>query len=250
MELEENSLDGHWTKDEKGCPQFFIINEAIISKLCVLGEDIEPCFEGATIGKVQFTLDADFKQKLYELMNEVKNNEGGITSVEKELNKNDDVTTEEIETVEEPVEASATDSVVKEEVETPSNDDAMYALQKNFDELKTKFDALQIAYDSLEAFKANIDKKEKQEMIDRFYMLTDEQKKNVVDNIDKYSVQDIEKELAVICFRNGINFAPEEETKDESHSNTFSLDSATNDDESIPEWLKVALATKEDIDNN
>jgi hypothetical protein len=49
MELAENYLDATWTKDDNGKPQFFIINEAIVSKLCVLGDDFEPCFEGSHI---------------------------------------------------------------------------------------------------------------------------------------------------------------------------------------------------------
>ena len=32
MELDENLIDAEWTKDSNGEPQFFIINEAIISK--------------------------------------------------------------------------------------------------------------------------------------------------------------------------------------------------------------------------
>jgi hypothetical protein len=39
MELDEKTLDATWTKDINGNPKFFIINEAIISKLCILGED-------------------------------------------------------------------------------------------------------------------------------------------------------------------------------------------------------------------
>ena len=72
MELDENFLSGSWTKDNNGNPQFFIINEAIISKLCILGEDEEPCFEGASITKVQFSLDEDFKIKLFSMMNDIK----------------------------------------------------------------------------------------------------------------------------------------------------------------------------------
>jgi hypothetical protein len=52
MELDEHSLNASWTKDSNGQPQFFIINEAIMSKLCILGEDVEPCFEGASITNV------------------------------------------------------------------------------------------------------------------------------------------------------------------------------------------------------
>ena len=45
MELDEKKLNAFWTKDTNGEPQFFIINEAIISKLCILGENKEPCFQ-------------------------------------------------------------------------------------------------------------------------------------------------------------------------------------------------------------
>lgn len=72
MELDENFLDASWAKDENGNAKFFIINEAIISKLCILGEDVEPCFEGATITDVQFSLNMgeEFKERFYSLMNE------------------------------------------------------------------------------------------------------------------------------------------------------------------------------------
>nr|DAN97169.1 MAG TPA: hypothetical protein [Caudoviricetes sp.] len=49
MELDDKNISAHWSKDTNGNPKFFIINEAIIKGLCVLGEDVEPCFEGATI---------------------------------------------------------------------------------------------------------------------------------------------------------------------------------------------------------
>ena len=62
MELDEKIIDAHWTKDENGKKQFFIINEGIISKLCILGEDTEPCFEGSQITKVQFSFEDGFKQ--------------------------------------------------------------------------------------------------------------------------------------------------------------------------------------------
>ena len=63
MELDEDTLDAHWTEDNNGMPEFFIINEAIISKLCILGDEEEPCFEGSTITKptIEFSFDDGFK---------------------------------------------------------------------------------------------------------------------------------------------------------------------------------------------
>ena len=64
MELEENYLHGNWSEDENGYPEFFIINEAVISKLCILGDEAEPCFEGATITNVQFSFEDGFEKQL------------------------------------------------------------------------------------------------------------------------------------------------------------------------------------------
>ena len=63
MELFQENLDAFWTKDKNGKPKFFIINEAIIEKLCTLGNNCEPCFEGANITAptIQFSFADDFK---------------------------------------------------------------------------------------------------------------------------------------------------------------------------------------------
>jgi hypothetical protein len=71
MELDEKTIKAFWTRDDKGKPEFFIINEAIMSKLCILGESFEPCFEGAGIADqyIQFSFADDFKTELFNMMN-------------------------------------------------------------------------------------------------------------------------------------------------------------------------------------
>jgi hypothetical protein len=71
MELDEETLNTTWAKDENGNLQFFIINEAIISKLCILGEDVEPCFEGSQI-RAEFSFEEGFKERLFSMIEEVK----------------------------------------------------------------------------------------------------------------------------------------------------------------------------------
>jgi hypothetical protein len=56
MELNEENQSGFWTKDDKTNKRIFIYNEALIEKLCVLGENVEPCFEGAQFSS-QFSLE-------------------------------------------------------------------------------------------------------------------------------------------------------------------------------------------------
>lgn len=81
MELDEKLTHGNWARDKKGDPQFFIINEAIMSKLCILGESVEPCFEGASI---KFSLEDNFKNELFTMMNSLKEilSEGGTEEME------------------------------------------------------------------------------------------------------------------------------------------------------------------------
>ena len=83
MELDDKIIDAYWTKDGNGKPKFFIINEAIMSKLCILGESNEPCFEGShiTAPKVQFSFDNDTKALWSDFIFQMKEliKEGGTS---------------------------------------------------------------------------------------------------------------------------------------------------------------------------
>lgn len=76
MEIDEKTLEGKWTVNSNNGMEFFIINDAIFSKLCILGEDVEPCFEGSSVTapnvSTSFTLDNDFKHTLFTMMQELK----------------------------------------------------------------------------------------------------------------------------------------------------------------------------------
>lgn len=284
MELDEKTLDATWTKDYNGKHQFFIINEAIISKLCILGEDCEPCFEGSTITKVQYSFDDNFNQKLYSMMKELTDllKEGGTSMpntsnedviVEENLENTEAVTEEVIEEVkeelEETVEAqveNAEEAVTEDVVETSEPEEPVaptYSLEEipeyvelsnNYSSLQNDYEVLKTNYANMEnelvelrAFKASIDKEKKQAMIDSFYMLSDEDKEDVVNNIDTYSLEDIESKLAVACFRNKVSFeTPNEEDAPETANTVFNLNSIEVEEESVPGWIKaVANVAKE-----
>ena len=284
MELYEPTLDGFWSESDNGEPSFFIINEALISKLCILGEDVEPCFEGAQITRVQFSFDEDFQRKIFNMMNQVKEiiEKGGTDSVEDVKTPEMDEQVEE-EVVEEPVveeeapevdeapeaadEAVAEEEVAPEEETQPEQVDEQLEqevedkkveynleevqeyieLQSKYEDLETKYNNMKAEYEQLVEFKKVADRKEKQEMIDRFYMLTDEEKKDVIDNIDSYSVDDIEAKLSVICVRNKVSFDLDDD-KDEKPTNTFNLQDDGIVDDMTPSWIKAALATKREME--
>ena len=377
MELSENYLDATWTKDDNGKPQFFIINEAIVSKLCILGEECEPCFEGSQIAKIEFSFDDGFKDTLFAMMNELKEllKEGGAKEVftryaveigdslwnalysylehqfpdsqcgycsmyrvdgifeengqkfavlqsrtnakyyrlnfaltedagfvpsetlievtksytpaeepqfaldaveefeaeyakkkEEEEGKVDQGTQanseenkdEEIELCPEcnkPVEECeckpAEDPVVEEDKKNYNLEEVVeYAeLKVQYEELEAKFSALEAEHETLKAeleplkaFKLEAEKKDKQAMIDQFFMLSDEDKADVIANIDTYSVDDIEAKLSIICVRNKVSFDLDE-NKQNSEPTVYNLNEQMEEDLAIPAWVKSLRQT-------
>ena len=362
MELDEKTLNATWTKNNNNKPQFFIINEAIISKLCTLGLENEPCFEGSNITAptIQFAFEDVFKEHLFSMINELKDllNEGGekvftrysvevgdalwdalyshvegtytiesvcedgegqkfavVTADDKyyrlNFSVNEDGTvefsSEEMEILgdyvpsEEPqfsAEAVAEYASKKkkkddeEEEEDEDKDKDKKPAQKSDDsdddeedeeddeekkkkkkgkkskynleevqeyvELSGKYSALETDYanaqskiSDLEAqvaelttFKKGIEKAEKEKMIASFYMLSDEDKKDVVTNIDTYSLDDIEAKLSIICVRNKVSFNLENDNNT-NEPKTFNLDGAGED--TTPAWVKAIRAVASEM---
>ena len=277
MELDEESLDGHWATNNNTGMDFFIINDAIFSKLCILGDDVEPCFEGANITapevSTSFTkIDETFKQTLYSMMQDLKKYalKGG-QSMDNEEKENivDTVETTPVETKTEVTEVKET---VVENVETQNStevqsateneftskednkdsedsnedDEEKYSLlEKEYNTLQSQFADLQSKYDELVAFKASIEDKEKDALINKFYMLSDEDKADVIANKAKYTLDDIEAKLSIICVRKKVNFDLEnnskQDNKEENVTTTFALSDVESD---VPAWVSALKNTQ------
>ena len=78
-------------------------------------------------------------------------------------------------------------------------------------------------------------------MIDSFYMLSDEDKADVITNIDTYSLDDIEAKLSIICVRNKVSFNLDDD-KDTKGPTTYNLGGSSAEDDTTPAWVKAALA--------
>lgn len=287
MELDKDTLDGYWSENVNTKMELFIVNDAIFSKLCILGDDVEPCFEGSSVTAPNVStnfskVDDNFKQTLFSMMQDLKFAlEGGnMAKVDEEkkdktnetVENKTDKTTEEVKDTETEKDnkdkdkkknytkedkkednlAPAEDKKPeekKEETKTPAEDKKEeedkkdkkdYALM--YSELETKYNDLSAKYESLVAFKQNVEKQQKEELIGGFYMLSDEDKKDVVAHIDEYSLDDIEAKLSVICVRKKVNFdlddtsKNENKTEEENPVTTFNLESAGD---SVPAWIKA-----------
>ena len=277
--------------------EFFIINDAIFSKLCILGDDVEPCFEGSAVTAPQvsasFTVDDNFKHTLFEMMqeltyalkggNKVADIKDKVSEVQPEENfvetqdngdqslfEEKDNTTEGAESTfeqneevlntfekqddKEEKEEEASEDSKEDEEDTSASDDEddkkKYSLlEEQYNNLQKDFAALEEEVKNLRSFKLEVESKEKDNLISQFYMLSDEDKKDVIENKDKYSLEEIESKLAVICFKKRVNFNLEdskenEESKENEIVTTFNVD---NKEDSTPDWIKAVESTMNNI---
>ena len=299
MELDEETLKGHWATDNNSGLEFFIINDAIFSKLCILGEEVEPCFEGSSILPPDISSNfskEDFVKDLLEMAKELKfalsnkNSEGGLSmdenvtpiqeneatvensfseqgenselnAVENENNtaeefakkededqtdeKKDDQASDDKKEESSDEKKPASEEEEKKDEEKPKSKSSLeevteenVALKASLEELQNKFTSLEEENKALLAFKREIEDQQKDDLIASFYMLSDEDKKDVVANKANYSLDEIEKELSVICVRKKVNF-----TNDTTSDNAadaplvYNLDAHQAD--ATPAWLKA-----------
>ena len=323
MELDNDTLDGKWARNNKTGMDFFIINDAIFSKLCILGQDVEPCFEGSTVSAPNISstfskVDDDFTQTLYDMMQQLKFALKGEQNMIDEKNvqssfatdKEEEVTTEfSEEKKEESKEEEVKNDFAKEEEEKkeeekpadseeeekkekfakeedekeekPASDEEdeekkkfakeekeedkeekssenkkeededekkkFALLEEEHETLKANYAKLEEEYKELLAFKNQIEDEKKDALINSFYMLSDEDKAEVVENKSKFTLDEIEAKLSVICFRNKVNFDLddnskfEDNKKEESPITTFNLESEVT---STPAWVSAVRNTQ------
>ena len=347
MELDPETLDGHWSTNNKTGMDFFIINDAIFSKLCILGEDVEPCFEGASVTAPEvskkFSLDDDFRKTLYTMMQDLKFALEGGNNMDIEQNLVAEETAAKTEVVEETVENETpadeyviADSLVREETpvsepeikeveeeteadveieeiveeepiveENLTNDDnseqsistenqdsiedtqssqenfaksddkdeddneedseskeedkeyecgknkkkKSYSLLENeLAEVKAAYSELESKYQALVEFKETVDNEKKDALIASFYMLSDEDKAEVVENKAKYSLEDIEAKLSVICVRKKVNFDLDDTSKNDNiveEKEVMTYNISNNESTSIPAWISALKNTRD-----
>ena len=301
MELDENSLDGHWATNVKNNMEFFIINDAIFTKLCILGDDTEPCFEGASVtapnvsANFSKTIDDNFKKTLFSMMKDLQDALKGGYIMEQEVKLPVDEYTEEIQDNVEPSEPVVEESPqVEESLETPEetfekteeekeepevefkedkkqeqedkedsqqeqedkeedddNEKKYSLLEQQYNELSTQYEQLKTDYEALVEFKNQVENEKKDALINEdFYMLSKEDKKEIIENKEKYSLEEIKAKLAVICFEKKVNFNSEnqdeiETNKEQEVITTFSY---SEEDSYLPDWVK-GVKNNIDIDD-
>jgi len=319
MELDDASLQGEWSNDW----EFFVITDANITKLCLLGDEVEPCFEGASVtaATTQFSLNEnDSWSKMHAMIDELKFalEKGGKTMPKPDENNLDNQVQNSDEnfqlegkeeensstqlpetqfddggeggteggdngsaeggesgaaegneagategsTTGENTGSSTTDSNEgeggtdddKDDIDPETEDlldgtmnsaqkiytqEDVDALNAQITELQEKYTALENEAITLREFKLSIERVDKQNKIAEFTMLSDEDKAEIVENIDKYTIDDIESKLATICYKKKINFTSDNNTQE--CGTTFSL----NTESYMPDWVRAVREKEE-----
>ena len=321
---EWSKISGEWSKIENDDTEYFIVSDATFTALCVLGQDVEPCFEGANVtanSNLVYSLDKeDFKDRMLDFITDFKfamsnfNYEGGTKmenlenpivdenviptehantedefakkKKEDEEDKKDD-SKEEDKSDDNKEEDKSDDSededkkkkkkgfftedeefAKKDEDEEKKSDDEKkeeeedkkkkysYSLEEvvEYQELLEKFNALESNYalvtSELEGIKPEFnrlkdlqieaDNNAKEDMINSFYMLSDEDKAPVRENKANFSLEEIESKLSVICVRNKVNFSLDDSTETESNTETpITTFNMGNVQDSTPAWLRA-----------
>ena len=79
-------------------------------------------------------------------------------------------------------------------------------------------------------------------------MLSEEDKKDVIENKSQYSLDDIEAKLSVICVRKKVNFENNDSEAEQTPAlTTFNLDSVESSN--LPAWLKAVEDHNENRNN-
>lgn len=327
MELDRDSLvgewskiSGEWSKFENDEHEYFIISDAVFSALCILGEEVEPCFEGANItkkGGIMYSLDRDeFKEKMLDFMADLKdalNNlgyEGGkqVENLNNPTIETPVVETPEAETVVEPIvegetvvegvvetpesiegaeategeessegveedfakkkeegEANEEDSNSEDKKESNNSEEDGEEKKKNYSleevveyqELLTKYaelegqfnaiieelNSIKPEYNKLKEKAIEAEEKAKEDMINSFYMLSEEDKAEVIANKANFSLEDIEAKLSVICVRKKVNFDLEDSSKNEDNTETpITTFNVGDSHDATPAWLRAVDA--------
>lgn len=286
MELDGKSIDGHWAENSESGIEFFIINDASFTKLCVLGDGVEPCFEGASVEAPNISdkfSKEGFTTTLYNMMNELKfalaenaektdDSESAkeeetteFAEKQEEVEETADEAVDFAENAEESTESTESAGVVEENLDQESDfsanteeekeseevventeesaDDEFAEKDAEIETLKSEIASLQEKYSLLEteaeelrSYKASRISADKDALINKYNMLSDDDKAEIVANKDSYSYEEIESKLALLYVKKNVDFDDQEEEipAPNEATLTFGLSTANGDAEIDP----------------
>ena len=213
MELDPDSINGSWKMIDG--EMYFVFESADFLGLSVLGEDIEPCFEGAAFYELvqKFSLAMEGrKEKMDEKFEEKleKQIEDSTTEVEVEVSEPETESELESEPATEEkilIEITPEEKAILDELGIPAGEifsdykemkkkvSKCAELTEQLDTISKDYEDLKAKYEELSNKQKDYELKEKKELVNRYSKIVN---KETIDslNLDAMSLDEIEKELS------------------------------------------------------
>lgn len=224
------------------------IDKMDFEALCLLGSDVEPCFENSRL-ELGYALDSEIAEMMEQYKQYCLSNEG-VNKMDNENKFTENEQVNEPENVVEPEqtvepetsaenefnqtenESENTENVENEGTQTetqvdPETESVDYELKYN--ELVSQFDALNEEVESLRKFKADIETeiraKEEAEVFAKFEKLSEiEEFTKLKETSSEYTIETLEEKCFAIAGKHGINlFAKETENTETEPVTKFSV---------------------------
>lgn len=224
------------------------IDKMDFEALCLLGSDVEPCFENSRL-ELGYALDSEIAEMMEQYKQYCLSNEG-VNKMDNENKFTENEQVNEPENVVEPEqtvepetsaenefnqtenESENTENVENEGTQTetqvdPETESVDYELKYN--ELVSQFDALNEEVESLRKFKADIEAeiraKEEAEVFAKFEKLSEiEEFTKLKETSSEYTIETLEEKCFAIAGKHGINlFAKETENTETEPVTKFSV---------------------------
>ena len=142
----------------------------------------------------------------------------------------------------------STNPIIEEVVEPTVEDPEapVEAPASELAQLKEAYDALKLERDELFSYKEAIEEAKKDDMIYRtFAVLSDEDKKDVIDNKSRYTLDEIEAKLSVICVRNKVNLDLNDSNENQDTMNkdimTYNVANLNRSETEVPAYIQAML---------
>ena len=116
-------------------------------------------------------------------------------------------------------------------------------LEAEYEELQNKYSALEVKYNELVEFKAGIDNAKKDELINSFDMISEEDKQDIIANKSSYSLEEIEEKLSVLFTRQ----YKKKEQKEQEKSDVVMTFSFAESGDTLPDWLKAVREVEDSM---
>lgn len=274
MEFFPESVAGSWAIFPEVDREFFIIDEAKISALCILGDEVEPCFEGASVHapEILYSLKKDefkanFNTFMFELNKILEEGSANMENLENQIDVVDESVQTDLpitdnnlvdETAKESIEENtvvseeinidettstfveSTEEIIVEEVtvedvvEVTYSLDQYQALENELVTLKKDYADLEIKYKLLKDEEEEKNKHLKSQLFEKFNAILGEDADSLKANSDKFDLEQLEEKLSAMAFKKGVNFTIE--SKQEGVITPKVFTSSNND---MPAWVKA-----------